>query len=244
VKKISYLLNAKNNVLKNKDEKVTSDYGDRTITVNGETRSGFHEGIDLVSNKTKTDYIIAFEDGVVAATRDSISGYSEKYSAGNYVYIDHGDGYITRYAHMKKGSVSVKKNQEVKKGDVIGYVGKTGYATGNHLHFAIYKDEKSQNPKPYLLGEKDIKHSLVNYSTGRYMVNVNFLNVRKGAGTNYDKKLFSEFSKNAQDQIIKLNGKKSNSLCKGVICDVSQIKGEWGKIPSGWICLRYCKKIS
>jgi hypothetical protein len=244
VKIISYLLNAKNNVLKNKDEKVTSNYGDRTITVNGKRKSGFHAGIDLISYSTKTDYIIAFEDGIISATRDSINGYSEIYTAGNYVYINHEDGYVTKYMHMKKGSIIVKKNQSVKKGDVIGYTGQTGYATGNHLHFSIYKDGKSQNPKPYLLGEKEIKHSSIVYSKGRYIVDVDFLNVRKGVGTNYDKKLFSELSKNAQDQIIKLNGKKSDALCKGVICDVSKISGEWGKIPSGWICLKYCKKIS
>ncbi len=243
MKIISYLLNAKNNVLKNKDEKVTSDYGNRTVTVRGKTKKDFHAGIDLISNSTKDDYIIAFEDGVVYSIKNSISGFSEKYATGNYVYINHEDGFVTKYHHIKKGSIRVKKNQFVKKGDIIGYTGNTGYVTGNHLHFAIYKDGKSKNPKPYLLGDKNIKHSLINYTVGRYVVDVDFLNVRKGAGTNYDKKLFSELSKNAQDQIMKIYGKQIDSLCKGIVCDVSQIKGEWGKIPSGWICLKYCKKV-
>ena len=80
------------------------------------------------------------------------------------------------------------------------------------------------------------------YTTGRYIVNTEVLTVRKGPGTNYDWKKYSELTTNAQSQVYSKCGHKPNGLCVGVICDVSEIKGKWGKIPSGWICLDYCKK--
>lgn len=81
------------------------------------------------------------------------------------------------------------------------------------------------------------------YSTGRYEVNCDVLTVRKGPGTNYDWLRYSQLTSNAQKQIYEKSGSKPNGLCKGVQCDVSQVSGNWGKIPSGWICLDYCKKI-
>lgn len=80
------------------------------------------------------------------------------------------------------------------------------------------------------------------YTTGRYIVNTEVLTVRKGPGTNYDWLRYSELTSNAQSQVYSKCGYKPNGLCAGVICDVSEIKGKWGKIPSGWICLDYCKK--
>ena len=64
------------------------------------------------------------------------STYSAAY--GNYVVINHGGGVSTLYAHMSKRAVS--KGDVVSQGDVIGYVGSTGYSTGPHLHFEIIKN--------------------------------------------------------------------------------------------------------
>ena len=80
------------------------------------------------------------------------------------------------------------------------------------------------------------------YTTGRYVVNTEVLTVRTGPGTNYDWLRYSELTANAQEQVIAKCGNKVNGLCAGVICDVSEIKGKCGKIPSGWVCLDYCKK--
>lgn len=80
------------------------------------------------------------------------------------------------------------------------------------------------------------------YRTGRYVVNTEVLTVRKGAGTNYDWLKYSELTSNAQSQVYSKCGYKPNGLCAGVVCDVSEVKENWGKIPSGWICLDYCKK--
>lgn len=81
------------------------------------------------------------------------------------------------------------------------------------------------------------------YSTGRYEVNTEVLTVRTGAGTNYDWLRYSQLTANAQKQVYEKCGYKPNGLCKGVLVDVSEVKGNWGKIPSGWICLDYCKKV-
>ena len=67
---------------------------------------------------------------------------------GNYVIIDHGNGYQTLYAHMSK--VLVAKGQWVSQGTRIGLVGSTGYSTGPHLHFTVYKNGKLVDPMTIL----------------------------------------------------------------------------------------------
>ena len=81
------------------------------------------------------------------------------------------------------------------------------------------------------------------YTTGRYEVTTEVLTVRTGPGTNYDWLRYSQLTSNAQKQIYEKAGYKPNGLVKGVQCDVSEVKDNWGKIPSGWICLDYCKKV-
>ena len=121
--------------------RVTSPFGYRTHPVTGE-KGSFHAGIDLGAKKGTPIY--ATRDGVVEAG----SGHKTR---GNYVYIDHGDGFISAYYHMTNQSVGVvKTGQEVKAGDLIGYVGDTGRVTGPHLHFGIKLDGKWINPELYL----------------------------------------------------------------------------------------------
>ena len=134
-------------VLKNGYEYVTSKYGNRTYMMNGKQVSDFHSGIDLVSSKYGTDYIIAFADGVV-----TYAGYNGSY--GNVVYINHGNGYQTRYAHQKY--LNVKVGQTVKKGDILGYMGTTGNSTGNHVHFEVRINGSTVNPYDYVFNGKTI----------------------------------------------------------------------------------------
>lgn len=67
---------------------------------------------------------------------------------GNFVKLNHQNGYKTAYAHMN--SISVRKGKEVKKGDLIGYVGSTGASTGNHLHYEVYYQDKLIDPATVL----------------------------------------------------------------------------------------------
>ena len=145
-----------NHVLKNQNEKITSNYGNRSSYMQDRLVSDFHKGIDLIDKNEKNDHIIAFEDGIVIETRDSVEGYDATKSAGNYVYIKHDNNYTTRYLHMKLGSVRVKKGDKVKKGSIIGYTGATGYVTGTHVHFEIRNNNIAEDPLPYLEGKNKI----------------------------------------------------------------------------------------
>lgn len=81
------------------------------------------------------------------------------------------------------------------------------------------------------------------YKTGDYKVNTDVLNVRAGAGTSYRVKTYKEFTRNAQLQIIEKCGYRANGYVKGVEFTVHEVKGNWGRTPSGWVCLDYCVKI-
>lgn len=112
---------------------VTSTFGMRLHPILGYTR--MHYGIDIgASYGTK---IYASDGGVVITSEES-------YSYGNYVMIAHGNGRYTLYAHMSVRLVSV--DDVVSQGDVIGYVGATGYATGPHIHFEIYENDERVDP--------------------------------------------------------------------------------------------------
>lgn len=132
---------------------MTSPFGMRVhpITKN----QTMHEGVDLASSETVTP-ICAFANGEVIGTRNSVSGYSEKQTGGNYVYIKHDEHFVTKYYHMAYGSVCVKKGDKVFAGQDIGLMGKTGLATGQHLHFQLEKDGVPIDPVPFILGESKI----------------------------------------------------------------------------------------
>lgn len=83
-------------------------------------------------------------NGKVTELAGSVSGYND---LGHYVKINHGWGYETVYAHLSK--YNVKQGQEVKRGDIIGYVGNTGASTAPHLHYEVHKDGQRVNPALY-----------------------------------------------------------------------------------------------
>jgi len=115
----------------------TSPFGWRIHPVYGDWR--FHYGVDL-SAPSGTP-IVASRSGVVSqASYDSSSGY--------HVYINHQDGYVTRYLHMTH--YVVKPGQYVSAGQVIGYCGSTGASTGPHLHFSVYYNGVAVNPADYI----------------------------------------------------------------------------------------------
>jgi murein DD-endopeptidase MepM/ murein hydrolase activator NlpD len=116
---------------------LTSDFGNRHHPILGGVR--MHEGVDLaVPNGTP---IYAPADGLVEMAQ-RYGGY------GNFIKIMHGGDMETRYGHLSAYNVTV--GQYVHKGDVIGYVGSTGRATGPHLHYEVRIDGHAVNPMPYL----------------------------------------------------------------------------------------------
>jgi murein DD-endopeptidase MepM/ murein hydrolase activator NlpD len=78
----------------------------------------------------------------------SFAGGNTCCSYGLYVVVDHPNGWQTLYAHMSQ--IKVTKGQTVKQGQVLGLAGRTGYATGNHLHFELHINGQVVNPLNYL----------------------------------------------------------------------------------------------
>ncbi len=115
----------------------SSPYGYRIDPIAGV--KSFHTGTDMAC-PTGTP-ILAAMSGRVTTT-----GINRVY--GNYVIIDHGNGYQTLYAHMSK--IIASKGQWVSQGTRIGLVGSTGYSTGPHLHFTVYKNGKLVDPMTVL----------------------------------------------------------------------------------------------
>lgn len=117
---------------------LTSGFGMRTHPVLGGRRA--HAGIDLAAPTGTPVY----------ATADGIVGRADWYSSyGLYISINHGASMETRYAHLSRLAVAAGDN--VKKGDLIGYVGSTGRSTGPHLHYEVRVDGLAVNPIPYMV---------------------------------------------------------------------------------------------
>lgn len=102
--------------------------------------SKFHSGMDFSS--TMGTEVYATGDGVVFDVERNNWGY------GNMVILDHGYGYKTRYAHLKKSAV--RKGQKVKRGQLIGYIGNSGKTTGVHLHYEVLKNDVQVDPINFL----------------------------------------------------------------------------------------------
>jgi murein DD-endopeptidase MepM/ murein hydrolase activator NlpD len=112
---------------------LTGTFGGRSDPFTGEP--GYHQGIDIATEKGEPVYATA--DGTVES-----ASYTGDY--GNLVVIAHGFGLTTRYGHLS--AFAQKVGHEVKRGDIIGYVGSTGRSTGAHLHYEILANGKLINP--------------------------------------------------------------------------------------------------
>ncbi|MFY0653010.1 MAG: M23 family metallopeptidase [Cyclobacteriaceae bacterium] len=125
-------------VAKKNLKRVASGYGYRIDPFN-KTRT-MHNGLDFSAPRGTPVYVTG--DGVVKKVQSKDRG-----GYGKYIYVDHGFGYITRYAHLY--SINVKKGQKVKRGELIGQVGNTGRSTAPHLHYEVHKNGKRLNPVNY-----------------------------------------------------------------------------------------------
>lgn len=218
-------------VLKNLNNCITQNYIENV-----------HYGVDLVGEGHRIDEIVAHDDGIIIICQTGMvnnKGSRGNASYGNCLKIKHDKGYYTLYAHLDK--VYVGLNERVKKGQVIGLMGNTGNSYGAHLHFEVYdKNNKRLNPEPFI----DSDYSEKSYQTGLYKVTaVPWLNVRVNPCTNCAYKRHNELTENARYQNRNRGNENCDGLLPGVYVTVSEIRnGNWGKIPSGWICLDYCER--
>ena len=102
-----------------------------------------HKGIDIAARTGEP--ILAPARGIVRFAGNKGNGY------GNMVEIDHGYGYVTRFAHASR--LMVHTGQEVKRGDLIGLVGATGLVTGPHLHYEVEIDGKQVDPLNFIVAD-------------------------------------------------------------------------------------------
>jgi murein DD-endopeptidase MepM/ murein hydrolase activator NlpD len=112
---------------------ITSWYGWRADPFTGER--SFHNGIDIG---------ISFGYPVRAAMEGRVSATGYSSGSGNYVLLNHHDGYQSFYGHLSK--IIVQPGERVALGDVVGNAGSTGYSTGPHVHFSVYKNGRTLNP--------------------------------------------------------------------------------------------------
>lgn len=116
---------------------VSSFYGYRVDPFNG--KKTFHSGLDIAAKAGSPVTTVA--DGIVSWVGNR-GGY------GGLVEVDHGNGYVTRYAHNK--TITVKKGERVNKGEVVALTGSTGRSTGPHVHFEVLRDGQHINPYNFI----------------------------------------------------------------------------------------------
>lgn len=128
-----------NHVLESMNEVITNDYDNS------------HKAIDIVTKNRQETNIIALESGTVEFVVNNVKTTNHKSKGlatyGNFVKIKQNNGKTALYAHMKYGSVNVKKGQQIQKGEIIGTIGETGNAYGKHLHLEIQNQNNvKENP--------------------------------------------------------------------------------------------------
>lgn len=124
-------------IFPDKKSYISSRFGYRIDPFNKRTK--FHQGVDLCSKDGTAIFVTG--DGKVVRVGFDFFGY------GNFVIVDHGFGYRTRYAHLKKSMVV--DGQKLKRGDQVGQMGNTGRSSGTHLHYEVIYKSKRVNPLNY-----------------------------------------------------------------------------------------------
>ena len=200
-------------ILKNRENHITQKYGKN------------HCGVDIISNSgSGIPDIVAHSQGIVVVSvnnkdRDNTSTGANSY--GNYVQIKHPNNMYTLYAHLKKGSVKVKKGDNVSLGQIIGTMGNSGRTsgtsatTGIHLHFEVRnKDNYVIDPTPYI--DADLPNLPTNLpepverDENKYQVEVliNDLRARNSYGLNatilgfVKKGIYNIYNKATKDNLI------------------------------------------
>ena len=116
---------------------ISSGFGYRSDPINGQ--AAMHPGLDFRG---------PLGSPIHAAANGTVTFVGTKSGYGKVVEVSHGNGMLTRYAHMSAWRARV--GQPVSAGDVIGLIGSTGRSTGPHLHFEVRINDRAVNPRPFL----------------------------------------------------------------------------------------------
>ena len=152
-------------------------------------------------------------------------------ATGNHFHFSAGKGkYKNGWVQNSKGKWVLSCTNGAYKPEQLFYIDKA-FTTIKNSKGLIFKEKPTETAKK------------TGYTTGNYKVNTDLLYVRKGAGTIYSKVKFNDMTENAQEKILAIRGYAVDGYVKGLTFTVLQVKGKWGRTPSGWVCLDYCKKI-
>lgn len=215
-----------------------------TSTAACDLANGKREVVTMIITHPNDDDMDRLREGQILKRGQAICREGTDGATGNHIHFAIGLGTITG-----NGWVSNSKSKWVlttTKGPI-----KPEDACYIDPSFTTVKDRKQlefktvpKTPAATPVSKPSAPKPAKKYTTGNYTVVTGLLHVRSGAGTSYTIKTFNQFTANAQKQIKqKLNGAAANGFVKGMVFTVSEVKGNWGKCPSGWVCLDYCKKI-
>ena len=207
-------------------------YPTNYVAISKDYKKGSHYGIDLgwsSKNGGKNQPIYATDDGKVIYRQTQTSG-------GKVIHIKHDNGYVTEYAHLD--TWVVKKGDKVKMGQKIGTMGKSGNASGEHLHLGVYKGSKINYNKP--TGWVDPK---------KYLYTTQDQKIGATTAKKYDikefpiKKVIAQPTLNVRKK-PQLLSKKVGSLPYKEEVEVVKTSGSWSKISYNedkWVSSKYLK---
>ena len=218
--------------------KLSSPFGPRArIRTAAGTTSSFHNGADYSTFGKKLPQFAVAEGRVKSCGRD------EKNGGALFVWVSY-PSLGVEMLHCHLDSICVKAGQKVTEGTMLGTTGKTGKATGVHLHLGV----RRRDGGAYIDPEKFSAEMNLIPQPGCYRVNTAYLHVRSGPGTEFEALKFDDFSADARRQIKKLNGSQADYYVRGVVFGCSRVREAggrfWGKTPSGWVALDYCGRLS
>ena len=115
----------------------------------GFSRSRYHPILHVSRPHLGVDISAARGATVIATANGRVTYAGNRLGYGKVIEIDHGHGYRTRFAHVQ--NITVRRGQQIKRGEVIGEVGRTGLATGPNLHYEVLANDRRVNPANYIL---------------------------------------------------------------------------------------------
>lgn len=179
--------------------------------------------------KIKVGQIFKRGDEICREGKDGATGYHFHFSAGKGKFKE------TGWRKNSKGKWVLTTTDKCCKPEKLFFVDKsfTKIVNSKGLEFVELPKKKATK-----------KETKAKYTVGNYKVTkASVLRVREGAGTNYDIVRYEELTANAREKVFKLAGYKADGYVNNLTFTVSQVKDNWGKTPSGWVCLDYCTKI-
>ena len=132
---------------------ITSPYGWRRRPYSGQRQ--FHKGIDYGAPLGSP--VVAAKDGVVIKVVSGCTDFGNRWCGsqfGNWIEIDHGNGMIATYAHLRNRSIAIREGMQVKRNQPIAKVGSSGWSTGAHLDFRLKVNGEYKNPQDFVLSQK------------------------------------------------------------------------------------------